>query len=58
MPSLLSFWMKCSAPTHLYHTTAEKMMKQLHETFSQTVNVESPGLAEKGTCMGTFLTWV
>ncbi|XP_040209748.1 rho family-interacting cell polarization regulator 2 isoform X4 [Rana temporaria] len=47
MPSLLSFWMKCSAPTHLYHTTAEKMMKQLHETFSQTVNVESPGLAEK-----------
>ncbi|CAI9600827.1 unnamed protein product [Staurois parvus] len=47
MPSLLSFWMKCSAPHTMYHTTAEKMMKQLHETFSQTVNVESPGLSEK-----------
>nr|DBA24498.1 TPA: hypothetical protein GDO54_012141 [Pyxicephalus adspersus] len=47
MPSLLSFWMKCSAPTHIYHTTAERMMKHLHETFSQTMNVESQEVAEK-----------
>ncbi|XP_068093091.1 rho family-interacting cell polarization regulator 2 isoform X2 [Hyperolius riggenbachi] len=47
MPSLLSFWMKCSTLTHMYHTTAERMMKQLHKAFSQTVNVESPGLTDK-----------
>ncbi|XP_075682669.1 rho family-interacting cell polarization regulator 2 isoform X2 [Rhinoderma darwinii] len=46
MPSLLSFWTKCSTPVHMYHISADKMMKPLHETFSQMVNTESPGLAE------------
>ncbi|XP_075069264.1 rho family-interacting cell polarization regulator 2 isoform X2 [Mixophyes fleayi] len=46
MPSLLSFWRKCSAHMHMYHTTADRMLKQLHENFSQTVNGESLGLAE------------
>ncbi|XP_056377297.1 rho family-interacting cell polarization regulator 2 isoform X2 [Hyla sarda] len=45
MPSLLSFWTKCSTPFHMYHISAEKLVKQLHESFSQMVNSESPGLS-------------
>ncbi|XP_069814015.1 rho family-interacting cell polarization regulator 2 isoform X1 [Dendropsophus ebraccatus] len=45
MPSLLSFWTKCSMPLHMYHISADKLVTQLHETFGQMVNTESPGLA-------------
>ncbi|KAM4705659.1 rho family-interacting cell polarization regulator 2 [Rhinophrynus dorsalis] len=46
MPSLLSLWVKCCSPTHTYHTSAERIMKQLHLGFGQAVNEECPGLAE------------
>ncbi|KAM4027658.1 rho family-interacting cell polarization regulator 2 isoform 3-T3 [Anomaloglossus baeobatrachus] len=46
MPSLLAFWTKCSTPVHMYHISADKMVKQLHVTFSQMVNTESSGLAD------------
>ncbi|XP_073534963.1 rho family-interacting cell polarization regulator 2 isoform X2 [Phyllobates terribilis] len=46
MPSLLAFWTKCSTAVHMYHINADKMVKQLHVTFSQMVNTESPGLAD------------
>ncbi|CAJ0942051.1 unnamed protein product [Ranitomeya imitator] len=44
MPSLLAFWTKCSTPVHMYHISADKIVKQLHVTFSQ--NTENPGLAD------------
>uniref|UniRef100_A0A669P9J3 Rho family-interacting cell polarization regulator 2 n=1 Tax=Phasianus colchicus TaxID=9054 RepID=A0A669P9J3_PHACC len=44
--SLLAFWMKCTGPSGVYHTTADKMMKQLDINFATTVNEECPGLAE------------
>ncbi|XP_061220677.1 rho family-interacting cell polarization regulator 2 isoform X3 [Neopsephotus bourkii] len=44
--SLLAFWMKCTGPSGVYHTSADKMMKQLDINFSTTVNEECPGLAE------------
>eukprot|EP00076_Gallus_gallus_P017985 XP_015137869.1 rho family-interacting cell polarization regulator 2 isoform X2 [Gallus gallus] len=44
--SLLAFWMKCTGPSGVYHTTADKMMKQLDINFAATVNEECPGLAE------------
>ncbi|XP_077126110.1 rho family-interacting cell polarization regulator 2 isoform X4 [Ranitomeya variabilis] len=46
MPSLLAFWTKCSTPVHMYHISADKIVKQLHVTFSQMGNTESPGLAD------------
>ncbi|KAG8571496.1 hypothetical protein GDO81_011669 [Engystomops pustulosus] len=46
MPSLLSFWTICTTPVHIYHISADKMLKKLHETFTQMVNTESPGLAD------------
>ncbi|KAM8967759.1 LOW QUALITY PROTEIN: rho family-interacting cell polarization regulator 2 [Pelodytes ibericus] len=46
MQPLLSLWTKCTTPIHTYHTTAEKMMKQLEENFSREVNEECPGHAE------------
>ncbi|XP_075441684.1 rho family-interacting cell polarization regulator 2 isoform X2 [Ascaphus truei] len=46
MQALLSFWVKCSTPAHTYHTSAERMMKQLDVSFGRTVNEECPGLAE------------
>ncbi|XP_078543654.1 rho family-interacting cell polarization regulator 2 isoform X1 [Lissotriton helveticus] len=46
MPTLLSFWVKCVSPASLFHTSAEKMMKQLDVGFSRAVNEECPGLAE------------
>lgn len=47
--SLLAFWMKCTGPSGVYHTSADKMMKQLDINFAATVNEECPGLAETGT---------
>ncbi|XP_030908854.2 rho family-interacting cell polarization regulator 2 isoform X1 [Melopsittacus undulatus] len=44
--SLLAFWMKCTGPSGVYHTSADKMMKQLDLNFATTVNEECPGLAE------------
>ncbi|XP_067393673.1 rho family-interacting cell polarization regulator 2 isoform X2 [Emydura macquarii macquarii] len=44
--SLLSFWTKCTGPTGVYHTSADKMIKQLDVTFATAVNEECPGLAE------------
>uniref|UniRef100_A0A8C8RKU0 Rho family-interacting cell polarization regulator 2 n=1 Tax=Pelusios castaneus TaxID=367368 RepID=A0A8C8RKU0_9SAUR len=44
--SLLSFWAKCTGPTGVYHTSAEKMLKQLDCSFATAVNEECPGLAE------------
>nr|XP_054491045.1 rho family-interacting cell polarization regulator 2 isoform X1 [Agelaius phoeniceus] len=44
--SLLAFWMKCTGPAGVYHTSADKMMKQLDINFATTVNEECPGLAE------------
>ncbi|XP_063779348.1 rho family-interacting cell polarization regulator 2 isoform X2 [Pseudophryne corroboree] len=46
MPSILSFWRKCCSPAYMYHTTADRMVKQLDEHFSQPGNVESLGLEE------------
>ncbi|KAM6376521.1 rho family-interacting cell polarization regulator 2 isoform 2-T2 [Alca torda] len=43
---LLAFWMKCTGPSGVYHTSADKMMKQLDINFATTVNEECPGLAE------------
>uniref|UniRef100_A0A8B9QJZ0 Rho family-interacting cell polarization regulator 2 n=1 Tax=Apteryx owenii TaxID=8824 RepID=A0A8B9QJZ0_APTOW len=44
--SLLAFWTKCTGPSGVYHTSADKMMKQLDINFATTVNEECPGLAE------------
>ncbi|XP_074940642.1 rho family-interacting cell polarization regulator 2 isoform X2 [Phalacrocorax aristotelis] len=44
--SLLAFWMKCTGLSGVYHTSADKMMKQLDINFATTVNEECPGLAE------------
>ncbi|NXD16799.1 RIPR2 regulator, partial [Nothocercus nigrocapillus] len=44
--SLLAFWTKCTVPSGVYHTSADKMMKQLDINFATTVNEECPGLAE------------
>ncbi|XP_042319846.1 rho family-interacting cell polarization regulator 2 isoform X3 [Sceloporus undulatus] len=44
--SLLSFWNKCTSSSGAYHTSADKMIKQLDATFGTTVNDECPGLAE------------
>lgn len=41
--------MKCTGPSGVYHTSADKMMKQLDINFATTVNEECPGLAETGT---------
>uniref|UniRef100_A0A8C5MXJ0 Rho family-interacting cell polarization regulator 2 n=1 Tax=Leptobrachium leishanense TaxID=445787 RepID=A0A8C5MXJ0_9ANUR len=46
MPSLLSLWTKCSTPHHAYHTTAEKLVKQLHVTYGQVINEECTGFAD------------
>ncbi|XP_032078141.1 LOW QUALITY PROTEIN: rho family-interacting cell polarization regulator 2 [Thamnophis elegans] len=44
--SLLSFWNKCTNSSGLYHTSADKMIKQLDITFSTVMNGEYPGLSE------------
>ncbi|CAM5090904.1 unnamed protein product [Eretmochelys imbricata] len=54
--SLLSFWTKCTSPTGVYHTSADKMIKQLDVTFATAVNEECPGLAE--TVFRTLLSQI
>ncbi|XP_054841653.1 rho family-interacting cell polarization regulator 2 [Eublepharis macularius] len=45
--SLLSFWNKCTSHSSgMYHTSADKLIKQLDVTFAAAVNEEYPGLAE------------
>lgn len=44
--SLLAFWTKCCSPVGVYHSSADRMIKQLEASFSRTVNKEYPGLAE------------
>ncbi|XP_040288815.1 rho family-interacting cell polarization regulator 2 isoform X2 [Bufo bufo] len=56
MPSLLSFWTKCTTHAQMYHINGDKMVKQLHEIFSQMVNSESPGLAD--TVYRTLVTHI
>lgn len=47
--SLLSFWTKCCSPVGVYHSSADRVIKQLEVSFARTVNKEYPGLAEPGT---------
>nr|XP_056710142.1 rho family-interacting cell polarization regulator 2 [Euleptes europaea] len=45
--SLLFFWNKCTSHSSgMYHTSADKLIKQLDITFATAVNEEYPGLAE------------
>ncbi|XP_027708206.1 rho family-interacting cell polarization regulator 2 isoform X1 [Vombatus ursinus] len=44
--SLLSFWTKCCSPLGVYHTSVDRVLKQLEVSFARTVNKEHPGLAE------------
>uniref|UniRef100_A0A8I5NF41 Rho family-interacting cell polarization regulator 2 n=4 Tax=Papio anubis TaxID=9555 RepID=A0A8I5NF41_PAPAN len=44
--SLLSFWTKCCSPIGVYHSPADRVIKQLEASFARTVNKEYPGLAD------------
>lgn len=44
--SLLSFWTKCCSPTGVYHSSADRVIKQLEASFARTINKDYPGLAE------------
>ncbi|XP_051050477.1 rho family-interacting cell polarization regulator 2 isoform X2 [Phodopus roborovskii] len=44
--SLLSFWTKCCSPIGVYHSSADRVIKQLEASFARTINKEYPGLAE------------
>ncbi|XP_078249632.1 rho family-interacting cell polarization regulator 2 isoform X8 [Pogona vitticeps] len=44
--SLLSFWNKCTSSPGAYHTSADKMIKQLDVAFATAVNNECAGLSE------------
>ncbi|XP_059035468.1 rho family-interacting cell polarization regulator 2 isoform X1 [Mustela lutreola] len=44
--SLLSFWTKCCSPAGVYHSSAERVIKQLEASFARTINREHPGLAD------------
>ncbi|XP_044773659.1 rho family-interacting cell polarization regulator 2 isoform X1 [Neomonachus schauinslandi] len=44
--SLLSFWTKCCSPVAVYHSSADRVMKQLEAGFARTINREYPGLAD------------
>ncbi|XP_040316384.1 rho family-interacting cell polarization regulator 2 isoform X4 [Herpailurus yagouaroundi] len=44
--SLLSFWTRCCSPVGVYHSSADRVMKQLEASFAITVNREYPGLAD------------
>ncbi|XP_058411121.1 rho family-interacting cell polarization regulator 2 isoform X4 [Diceros bicornis minor] len=44
--SLLSFWTKCCSPVGVYHSSADRVIKQLEASFARTVNREYPGLAD------------
>lgn len=47
--SLLSFWTKCCSPAGVYHSSADRVIKQLEASFARTVNRDYPGLADPGT---------
>ena len=47
--SLLSFWTKCCTPVGVYHSSADRVIKQLEASFARTVNRDYPGLADPGT---------
>lgn len=47
--SLLSFWTKCCTPIGVYHSSADRVIKQLEASFARTVNRDYPGLADPGT---------
>uniref|UniRef100_A0A8C6DPY0 Rho family-interacting cell polarization regulator 2 n=1 Tax=Moschus moschiferus TaxID=68415 RepID=A0A8C6DPY0_MOSMO len=44
--SLLSFWTKCCTPIGVYHSSADRVIKQLDASFARTVNRDYPGLAD------------
>lgn len=44
--SLLSFWTKCCSPVGVYHSSADRMIKQLEASFARIVNRDYPGLAD------------
>ncbi|XP_043923018.1 rho family-interacting cell polarization regulator 2 isoform X2 [Protopterus annectens] len=44
--NLLSFWIECAGPANVYHTTVERVMKQLHDCYAETISEKSPGVAE------------
>ncbi|KAL0623335.1 Rho family-interacting cell polarization regulator 2 [Plecturocebus cupreus] len=44
--SLLSFWTKCCSPTGVYHSSVDRVIKQLEASFARTINKEYPGLAD------------
>ncbi|XP_043764303.1 rho family-interacting cell polarization regulator 2 isoform X2 [Cervus elaphus] len=44
--SLLSFWTKCCTPVGVYHSSADRVIKQLEASFARTVNRDYPGLAD------------
>lgn len=46
---LLSFWTKCCSPIGVYHSSADRVIKQLEASFARTVNRDYPGLADPGT---------
>uniref|UniRef100_A0A8C7EMK3 Rho family-interacting cell polarization regulator 2 n=1 Tax=Neovison vison TaxID=452646 RepID=A0A8C7EMK3_NEOVI len=43
--SLLSFWTKCCSPAGVYHSSADRVIKQLEASFARTINREHPGLS-------------
>uniref|UniRef100_A0A8D1AFK0 Rho family-interacting cell polarization regulator 2 n=1 Tax=Sus scrofa TaxID=9823 RepID=A0A8D1AFK0_PIG len=43
---LLSFWTKCCSPIGVYHSSADRVIKQLEASFARTVNRDYPGLAD------------
>lgn len=46
--SLLSFWTKCCSPSGVYHSSADRVIRQLEASFARVLNKEYPGLAEPG----------
>uniref|UniRef100_A0A8C2XZ79 Rho family-interacting cell polarization regulator 2 n=1 Tax=Capra hircus TaxID=9925 RepID=A0A8C2XZ79_CAPHI len=50
--SLLSFWTKCCTPIGVYHSSADRVIKQLEASFARTVNRDYPGLADPVTNTG------
>uniref|UniRef100_A0A8C5NZ31 Rho family-interacting cell polarization regulator 2 n=2 Tax=Jaculus jaculus TaxID=51337 RepID=A0A8C5NZ31_JACJA len=44
--SLLSFWTKCCGPVGVYHSSADRVIKQLEASYAKAVNQEYPGLAD------------
>ncbi|XP_074175043.1 rho family-interacting cell polarization regulator 2 isoform X4 [Rhinolophus sinicus] len=44
--SLLSFWTRCCSPVGVYHSSADRVIKQLEASFARIVNRDYPGLAD------------